>query len=310
MQYLQYVQPYGSRKTYSNTNLVINDMNFRFEFEYLYFEQQITSGDWSECLGTGYPSKFRFGSNPQVFVIYGGSDYKAPNNTVLDGAVTIDKTGLWLNDTKIINMGSVSSSISPNRLTLGGDYQYPGNALVKSNTKIGRLKVYNNDVLVADFRPAQDNGSVGFYDEVGQVFYDSDGEQPWIAGPSLSSIVAEPSKTSLAATGETINIVVDCENAWTVTGDTWLTLSSTGDTGSTTITATAPSYTGATARTETLTFTDSVTGDEAEITIKQKKYSTGQPFYLGGDEITEIYLGGDTISESWCSLLVHFRGLS
>ena len=299
MKYLQYVQPTGNRQTYSNTNLVINDMEFRFEFEYLYLEEQTTGGDWSECLGTGYPSKFRFGSLPTIFVMYGGSNYNAPDNTVLDGEVIIDKTGLWCNETKLINISSPSSSIPSNPLTIGGDYDYPSDALVKSNTKLGRLKVYHSDVLVADFRPANNNGTIGFYDEVGQVFYDSDGSQPWIAGPAISSISVTASKSSLAATGETISIEVSCENAWTVTGNTFLTLSSTGDTGSTTITATAPSYTGATDRTDTLTFTDSVTGDEVEISIKQKKYSAGQPVYLGANEVGEIYLGENAISEAY-----------
>lgn len=114
------------------------------------------------------------------------------------------------------------------------------------------------------------------------------------------TIYATPSKTVLANAGETINIAVVCENAWTVTGNTWLTLSSTGDTGSTTITATAPDYSaGTSARTDTLTFSNTVTGDEAEITIKQKKYSSGQPVYLGGDEVTELYLGGNAVSEAY-----------
>lgn len=162
------------------------------------------------------------------------------------------------------------------------------------------VKVWKNDVLVGDFRPAvNDNANIGFYDEVSQTFKANLGTGTPVAGPSLSSIIATASKSSLAYTGETINIAVECENAWTVTGNTFLTLSSTGDTGSTTITATAPSYSGATARTDVLTFTDTVTGDEVEISIKQKKYASGQPVYLGGAEVTELYLGGNQINEAY-----------
>lgn len=169
-----------------------------------------------------------------------------------------------------------------------------------SASQIGRVKVYQSGVLVGDFVPAIDNNNnIGYYDEVSLTFKMNLGTGTPVAGPALSSINVSASKTVLATTGETINIVVNCSNAWTVTGNTWLTLSSTGDTGSTTITATAPSYTGTTARTDTLTFTDSVTGDNAEITIKQKKYTSGQPFYLGADEITEIYLGADDITEAY-----------
>lgn len=124
-----------------------------------------------------------------------------------------------------------------------------------------------------------------------------------------STINATPSKTVLANAGETINIAVECENAWTVTGNTWLTLSAASGTGNTTITATAPSYTGTTARTDTLTFTDSVSGNEAEITISQKKYTSGQPVYLGGFEITELYLDGNQINEAYLGdVLVYSSG--
>ncbi len=167
------------------------------------------------------------------------------------------------------------------------------------NTFYG-IKVWENNVLVGDFKPAVDNNNnVGFYDKVSQSFKANLGTGTPVAGPTLSSIVAEPSKSTIASTGETINIVVSCENAWTVSGNTWLTLSSTGDTGSTTIIATAPSYSGATARTDVLTFTDTVTGDEWEITIKQKKYTDGQPVYLGANEVNEAYLGAIEITEAY-----------
>lgn len=298
MIYLRYVQPYGNRQTYTNTDLYINDMNFSFEFDYLYFEEQNISSDWSECLGTGYPGKFRFGSNPEVFVGYGGTEYDAPNDTVLDGAVTINKSGLWENGVQLISM-SPASNVSPGYLTIGGDRDYPGDALVDAETKIGRLKVYHNNTLVADFVPAEDNGNVGFYDEVSQTFYTSDGNEEWIAGPVDSSIVAVADETKFKATGGTINIDVECENAWTVTGNTWLTLSSTGDTGSTTITATAPSYTGDTARNETLGFNDSVTGDDFFLTLTQRKYQAGQPFYLSGYEIKKAYVGDTEVMEAY-----------
>ena len=163
----------------------------------------------------------------------------------------------------------------------------------------GTVSFYENGTLAARFIPYEDdNGVAGFYDENNQTMIYSMAD-PWVAGPKASSIIANPSKSTLASTGETIDIVVSCENAWTVTGETFLTLSSTGDTGSTTITATAPSYTGTTARTNTLTFTDTVTGDEWEITIKQKKYTDGQPFYLGANEVNEVYLGAIEITEAY-----------
>ena len=307
MQYLQYIQPTGNRQTYSDTNLAITDVNTRFVFEYLYYEQpDVPGNNWSELIGTGYPNRIMIGtqsrnaaSTPNIYIMWRNVQERV-NNYTIDGTATFSKNGLTVNGTQVITISNPPSSIEAGVLCIGGVHNAPGDELINSGIKIGRLKVYDgSDNLIGDFVPANNNGTIGFYDEVGQVFYDSDGSQPWIAGPAVSSISADASKSTLASTGETISISVSCENAWTVTGDTFLTLSSTGDTGSTTITATAPSYTGATARTDTLTFTDAVTGDEAEITIKQKKYSTGQPFYLGADEIVEIYLGDDSISEAY-----------
>lgn len=203
-----------------------------------------------------------------------------------------------------------------NYTTVAPNYKYPmsiwyvfdgdtGN--VVEGTRVYYIKIYENNTLVMDLWPAVDNGVQGFYDKVGGQFYhNNDTTKQYVVGPTLSSILATPSKASLAASGETISIDVVTNNAWTVTGNTWLTLSSTGDTSGTTITATAPSYTGATARTDTLTFTDSVTGDEAEITIRQKYPVNGQPIYLGGDEINEIYLGVDTITEAYLGNVLVF----
>ena len=95
MTYLEYVQPTGNRSTYTNTGIYVDDTEFEFRFDYLYFPQQIQSGDWSEVLGTGYPSKFRVGSNPYLFMMYGSNDrtYSTFGYT-LEGQVTINKTGL------------------------------------------------------------------------------------------------------------------------------------------------------------------------------------------------------------------------
>ena len=178
-------------------------------------------------------------------------------------------------------------------------YNWLGNAV--KGGRCGQVKFYENGVLAATYTPYEDdNGVAGFLDEQNNTMIYSQ-EAPWVAGPDASSIKATPSKTSLAATGETINIVVSTQNAWTLStsGNSFLTFSLTGDTGGTTITATAPSYTGDTAREEWITFTDTVTNDTAEIKIKQKKYSNGQPMYLGDDEITEVYIGDVAVSEMY-----------
>lgn len=243
-----------------------------------------------------YFGYYRNGGTPST--MYYTLEYTAPSNAI-EGKFEIGNAYIKLNNSIV----ATGTTYTGTKITMQQDLCFLNSFNWSWNyirgAKCGKVSFYENGVLSAIYTPYEDdNGVAGYYDENNRVMIYSNSD-PWVSGPAASSIITEASKKVLSNTGETISISVSCENAWTVTGDTFLTLSSTGDTGSTTITATAPSYTGATARTDILTFTDSVTGDEAEITIKQKKYSTGQPFYLGGDEIVEIYLGDDFISEAY-----------
>lgn len=189
--------------------------------------------------------------------------------------------------------------------TFNGDfavYGWDANRDILESQRIYYIEIYENNVKVKDYRPVIDNNNVVcLYEEIGGTYHYNAGDKTLTAGPVLSSIFATPSKTSLKATGETINIVVTCENAWTLStsGDSFLTLSSTGDTGGTTITATAPSYSGVTPREVYITFTDTTTSDTAILKIKQKKYQSGQPFYLGGDEVGECYIGDGAVTEAY-----------
>lgn len=116
-----------------------------------------------------------------------------------------------------------------------------------------------------------------------------------------SSILLSVNSKKVSSPGETFSVDVTCPNYWTasVLDGSWVSLSSTADTGNTTITVTVDSNSGATARTNTVTFIDGNTTDEAVLTITQKKQQSGQPMYLGGDEISEFYLGGDVINEMY-----------
>lgn len=272
----------------------------RVVFDYLYYPIQGTGGTFSALLGATQ-ANYRFSSynRDNCYILCYNNQQENSTGWTADGAVEFGNFYVKVNGNIVYTRSATGPFTSNVLLTLGADRPNGSDALYDTNTKIGRFCIYEDNTLIAEFLPALDSNDVaGLYNATNDTFLYSS-SSPWAAGPLASSISAKASKKVLSNTGETINIVVSCENAWEVSGNTWLTLSSTGDTGSTTITATAPSYTGTTARIDTLTFTDSVTGDIAELTIKQKKYSTGQPFYLGGDEITEIYLGEDSISEAY-----------
>lgn len=215
----------------------------------------------------------------------------------------------------ITNLNTQQTATASNGATL--NYKYPmalwygfdgDTGEVVEGTQIFYIKIWESDTLVMDLWPAVDNGAVGLYDKIGKQMYTNTGsDKVFTAGPTLSSIVAEASKRTLASTGETIDIDIICSNSWTVTQTgNWLTLSVEGGTGNATITATAPSYTGSDDRTTTLTFTDTSTSDTAELTIKQRKLSNGQPFYLGANEVTYAYLGDSDVSEAYLGEVLVF----
>lgn len=207
----------------------------------------------------------------------------------------VDGNGDYYLTNLTTNTTATGSSIY-SRIFSGDFYVFDdgrGLATAEQGQKIYYIKIYEGGTLVKEYLPVDNNGTVGLYETIGGTFHTC--SNTLIAGPSLASISVSASKTVLANTGETISIDIDCENAWTVSGDNWLTLSSTGDTGTTTITATAPNYTGTTVRTETLTFTDTDTGDDVTLTITQKKYQTGFPTFIGVDTIEGVFVGTDEI---------------
>jgi hypothetical protein len=227
--------------------------------------------------------------------------YEAPNG--IEGRLEIGNAYIKLNGTTVARgttyIGSKVTLTQPFYFFNSFNTNWAHNYIKEGHC--GKVKFYENGVLTAVYTPyLDDNGVAGYYDENNQTMIYSI-QNAWVAGPIASSINVTPSKTSLAATGETISIEVDTENAWTLStsGDSFLTFSSTGDTSGATITATAPSYSGSTPREVYITFTDTTTSDTAILKIKQRKYSAGQPFYLGGDEVGECYIGDGAVSEAY-----------
>ena len=178
--------------------------------------------------------------------------------------------------------------------------------------KIYSVKIYESNVLRMDLVPAINNSNViGMYDMVGGGFYYNELSGEMIAGPVLSSISISPMSASFKASGGTTTIDIYTENSWVANpaDGTWYTLSATAGTGNSTITITVPSYSGGTDRTDTITFVDTNTTDEADFALKQKKYVSGQPVFLGANECAEMYLGALSVSEAYLGLeLVYSSG--
>ena len=313
MRYLQYVKTDDNGRCWWDTGIV-PDINTKVE---LSIRPTVQSSESSSYCCQGYLGSQRGDDTTDSFQVrlFGWSwtglwfrvgttqvDYQ-PHSELFDTwiNITLDKDNYTVNGDSY-SVGASYMDENVRSLYIGGinnpNWNHKRSAF---GTMFGEVKIWQSGVLVFDGIPAEDNGALGFYDEVSQTFKSNLGTGTPVAGPDASSIFATPSKRTLASTGETISIEVATENAWTLStsGGSFLTFSSTGDTSGATITATAPGYSGSTPREEYLTFVDSVTSDESVITIKQKKYQSGQPFYLGGDEVTDCYVGGDAVVEAY-----------
>lgn len=273
----------------------------RVVFDYLYYPIQGTGGRFSALLGATQ-ANYRFSSfkASNFYVLCYKNQQEYSTGWTADGAVEFGNFYVKVNGNTVYTRTATDTFTSNVELTLGADKPGGGDELYDTNTKIGRFCIYEDNTLIAEFIPALDSNNVaGLYNATNDTFLYSS-RSPWAAGPVAQSIVATPSKKALASTGETINIAVACKNAWTVTGNTWLALSTTGGTGDTTITATAPDYSGSTVREDNLTFTDTVTGDEFLLIIKQRKNTgSGKPFVIGDIEVLEAYVGDIPLGEAY-----------
>lgn len=308
MIFLEYVQTDGY--CWFDTG-IIPDINTRVEVDYIHPVAE--GGDY--CC-EGYVGAQNYDDAYSTFQIRQQGDYTdhqmwlrvgnrqiSPNDTATTWRnVSLDKDYFKVND-HTYQVGATSFDTCNYTLFISAihnpywDDNYTRHRA--SASQIGRVKVYSSNVLVGDFVPANNNGVIGYYDLVSETFKANLGTGTPIASPNSTSINVEASKTYVSSAGETFTITVTCENSWTVVGSAeWLTLSQTSGTGNAEITATVAENSGD-ARDVTLNFYDETTEDNVNLTINQKRYTSGQPVYLGGTTITEMFLGGSTVTEAY-----------
>ena len=95
--------------------------------------------------------------------------------------VKMDKTGLYVNNSKINWNGSATNFTTTKPLYLLGGPAASGR---NSYATLYYMKIYNNGTLVRDFIPAKNaSGVVGMYDTVSGQFFTNQGSGDFIAGP-------------------------------------------------------------------------------------------------------------------------------
>lgn len=203
-------------------------------------------------------------------------------------------------DTGTIVNGTGSVSYNYNKtLMCWQDWDSSGNIC---GGKIYYVELYENGMMVRQYLPALDNNSrPGLYETVTKTFLTNTGT-PFTYGSVLSSILIDPDSKTVAASGDTFTVEVSSDNDWTATptDGSWYSLSQTGGTSAdTAITITVDANSDYSGRQDTIVFEDTTTSDSVTFTLKQKKYSDGQPMYIGSSEITEFYIGANSITEMY-----------
>lgn len=306
MQYLEYIHTDGA--CWFNTN-IIPDTNTKIEVDYI--EPVADMGSWccdgfvgAQNYDDAYSTfQIREGGafdDKKLWIRVGNKQVESQTSATVFTNVSVDKD-YFISNGETVSIGTTYYETCNYPLIIGGINNPSWSHKRAANANIGEVKIYSSGVLVGDFIPAVNNGVVGYHDDVNSTFISKSGTGTPTAGPRRSSIVVKPSSKVVGYNGETVSASVQTENYWvaSVADGSWLTLDAESGAGNTVVTISIDPNYDTSARTDTITFTDMNTTDEAVLSIKQKKYTDGQPMYLGGDEITEFYLGTYAVTEMY-----------
>lgn len=196
-----------------------------------------------------------------------------------------------------INNGAVSltKGQQTSATTFGGSFAsanisfFPTTYATNTLINFYEWKAYGlNNTLLFDFVPDYDGTTKGLRDKVSGNFYAAT-DQSKIELIALSTFEVDVDTIEASYNGVTSSVTLTAEDdmAWTAsTSDSWITLSTTGGTGSSVFTVSVATNKAYTARTGLVTLTNGEV--TIEITVEQEKYPLLVPknnIYRGGNRI-------------------------
>lgn len=196
-----------------------------------------------------------------------------------------------------INNGAVSltKGQQTSATTFGGSFRssnisfFPTAYGVNTRVNFYEWKAYGtNNTLLFDFVPDYDGTTKGLRDKVSGNFYAAT-DQSKIELIALSTFEVDVDTIEASYNGVTSSVTLTAEDdmAWTAsTSNNWITLSTTGGTGSSVFSVNVAANKAYTARTGLVTLTNGE--DTIEITVEQEKYPLLVPknnIYRGGNRI-------------------------
>ena len=185
--YVDYIESTGTQ--YIDTGFVptiANNTKIKAKVAYT------APADGQLLAGFDYGSGFLFGylNSNKKFMNYAGSASESNIISVANQFYEIEQTYKNGSQTLIIDgetalTNSYSFSKTPYALYLFARNQSSGATLL-SNLKLCYLKIYDNDVLVRDFKPVKDGAGVYcLYDEIEKRYYYNQGTGSFTGGASI-----------------------------------------------------------------------------------------------------------------------------
>lgn len=185
---LEYIETTGAQ--YINSGIPLNSQNSKvlMVFDATQSENNLFGARTST---TGRAFTFGVSSSPFKWRIgYGSSTTNFTNYTPGKHTVVFDKNTVSL-DYETIATFTQATFTTPQPCAVGGIRSTSGTGTYYSNAKIYKFEIYENDDLVMKLVPAKTDTEVGMYDTIGQQFFTSETETPFVAGPESSYVNTE-----------------------------------------------------------------------------------------------------------------------
>lgn len=226
---------------------------------------------------------------------------------------SLSKEKFVINGTEyVVNSTSFTSNNKP--LTIGARNDTNSSGVIwMMDGYVGDFRVYDNNMLVMELKPAVNNGQYCYYDTVGDAYYYVQGSGTIEAFNPLHIFTASQSKLSFQSIQSSQNITVTAETGWTATtNNNWITLPiNTGVSGDTNVTITVAdgSHDGSRVGKVTFTDADNYTFDvdvyqmKLGMKVYVNKYKVGSTNIVkqqrGEDNVNKMYMGNDLVYQKY-----------
>lgn len=298
---------------------IIPNINTRIEVDNAGYNT-IGDGQWPGLIGsnnTDWDSTtalIKLGNNSTAWNVRFGNIENTNCGSVTLGnrySISLDKNYFTFNGTQY-TVGTTYYSTSNSDIWIG-TCNMNGSSFRPSDSFVGNVRIYQDNVLVGDFIPCIKDGEYCYYDDVTDTYLEKFGTGTIEIFNPLHVFTASQSKLSFQSIQSSQNITITAETGWTATtNNSWISLSqNTGSTGDTNITVTVADGSSEGSRVGKITFTDdedyTFDVDVFQLKLGMKvyvnKYKVGSTNIVkqqsGEDNVNKMYMGNDLVYQKY-----------